>query len=433
MAQSFENVGKIPELRNRILYTLLMFLIFRLGVHITTPGVNAIALSEFFTKTNSNLFGLFNMFTGGALARFSIFSLGIMPYISSSIIFQMLPMVVPSLDRMQKEGEAGRKKLMQYIRYGTVGLALLQSIGISYGIESMRSPGGIPIVSNPGMPFMIVSVIALTAGTVFVMWLGEEISEHGIGNGISLIIFAGIVAAIPAATINTVKLTGAGEISPMFLVLVVVMMILVIGFIVFVESAQRRIPIQYAKKMVGRKLYSGQASYLPLKVNTPGVIPPIFAMSILLFPATIANFIKNPFFEGVSQYLNPNGLMYNVIFVALIFFFCYFYTAITFKVDEVADDLRKYGGNIPGIKPGKSTAGYIDRILNRVTFIGAVYVSAICVLPTILITKFRVPFYFGGTGLLIVVVVAMDTIVQIQSHLLYRNYDSLLKKASKKR
>lgn len=433
MAQSFENVGKIPELRNRILYTLLMFLVFRLGVHITTPGVNAIALSEFFNKANSNLFGLFNMFTGGALARFSIFSLGIMPYISSSIIFQMLPMVIPSLERMQKEGEAGRKKLMQYTRYGTVVLALLQSIGISYGIESMRSPGGISIVSNPGISFMIVSVITLTAGTIFVMWLGEEISEHGIGNGISLIIFAGIVAAIPAATINTMKLTGAGEISPMFLILVVAMMILVIGFIVFVESAQRRIPIQYAKKMVGRKLYSGQASYLPLKVNTPGVIPPIFAMSILLFPATIANFIKNPFFEGVSQYLNPNGLIYNLIFVALIFFFCYFYTAITFKVDEVADDLRKYGGNVPGIKPGKSTANYIDKILNRVTFIGAVYVSAICVLPTILITKFHVPFYFGGTGLLIVVVVAMDTIVQIQSHLLYRNYDSLLKKASKKK
>lgn len=431
MAQSFENLGKIPELRNRILYTLLMFIVFRIGVHITTPGVNPVALSQFFNQSNSNLFGLFNMFTGGALARFSIFSLGIMPYISSSIIFQMLPMVVPSLDRLQKEGEAGRKKFMQYTRYGTVILSLFQSIGISYGIEAMRSPSGIPVVMHPGMSFLIISVITLTAGTVFVMWIGEEISEHGIGNGISLIIFAGIVAAIPGAFMNTIKLVQAGEINIMLLILIIAFMIFVIGFIVFVESAQRRIPIQYAKKMVGRKLYSGQTSYLPLKVNTPGVIPPIFAMSILLFPATIANFIKIPAFEKVSEYLNPSGFIYNLIFVILIFFFCYFYTAITFKVDDVADDLRKYGGNIPGIKPGKSTSAFIDKILNRVTFIGAVYVSLICLLPTILVNKFHVPFYFGGTGLLIVVVVAMDTIVQIQSHLLYRNYDSLLKKASK--
>ncbi len=432
MTQSYENIGKIPELRNRILYTLLMFIVFRIGVHITTPGVNPVALSQFFNASNSNLFGLFNMFTGGALARFSIFSLGIMPYISSSIIFQMLPMVIPSLDRLQKEGEAGRKKFMQYTRYGTVLLALFQSIGISYGIMAMRSPDGLPVVMHPGASFLIIAVIALTAGTVFVMWIGEEISEHGIGNGISLIIFAGIVAAIPGAFMNTIKFVQAGEINIMLLILIVVFMIFVIGFIVFVESAQRRIPIQYAKKMVGRKLYSGQSSYLPLKINTPGVIPPIFAMSILLFPATIANFIKVPFFEKISEYLNPNGVFYNIIFVILIFFFCYFYTAITFKVDDVADDLRKYGGNIPGIKPGKSTSSFIDKILNRVTFIGAIYVSLICVLPTILIDKFHVPFYFGGTGLLIVVVVAMDTIVQIQSHLLYRNYDSLLKKASKK-
>jgi preprotein translocase subunit SecY len=432
MAQSFENLGKIPELRNRILYTLLMFIVFRIGVHITTPGVNPVALSQFFNASNSNLFGLFNMFTGGALARFSIFSLGIMPYISSSIIFQMLPMVIPSLDRLQKEGEAGRKKFMQYTRYGTVLLSLFQAIGISYGIEAMRSPEGLPVVTHPGMSFLIIAVIALTAGTIFVMWIGEEISEHGIGNGISLIIFAGIVAAIPGAFMNTIKMVQLGEINIMLLVLIVALMVLVIGFIVFVESAQRRIPIQYAKKMVGRKLYSGQTSYLPLKVNTPGVIPPIFAMSILLFPATIANFIKIPAFERVSEYLNPNGVLYNVVFVILIFFFCYFYTAITFKVDDVADDLRKYGGNVPGIKPGKSTSLFIDKILNRVTFIGAIYVSLICLLPTILINKFHVPFYFGGTGLLIVVVVGMDTIVQIQSHLLYRNYDSLLKKASKK-
>ena len=432
MAQSYENIGKIPELRNRILYTLLMFIVFRVGVHITTPGVNPIALSQFFNATNSNLFGLFNMFTGGALARFSIFSLGIMPYISSSIIFQMLPMVVPSLDRLQKEGEAGRKKFMQYTRYGTVLLSLFQSIGISYGIMAMRSPDGMRVVMHPGISFLIISVISLTAGTVFVMWIGEEISEHGIGNGISLIIFAGIVAAIPGAFMNTIKFVQTGEINIMLLILIAAFMILVIGFIVFVVSAQRRIPIQYAKKMVGRKLYSGQTSYLPLKINTPGVIPPIFAMSILLFPATIANFIKVPVFEKISEYLNPNGLIYNIFFVILIFFFCYFYTAITFKVDDVADDLRKYGGNVPGIKPGKSTASFIDKILNRVTFIGAIYVSLICLIPTILINKFHVPFYFGGTGLLIVVVVAMDTIVQIQSHLLYRNYDSLLKKASKK-
>ena len=432
MAQSFENLGKIPELRNRILYTLMMFIVFRIGVHITTPGVNPTALSQFFSASNSNLFGLFNMFTGGALSRFSIFSLGIMPYISSSIIFQMLPMVMPSLDRMQKEGEAGRKKFMQYTRYGAVVLSLFQSIGISYGIQAMRSPSGLPLVDHPGIDFMIISVIALTAGTTFIMWIGEEISERGIGNGISLIIFAGIVAAIPGAFVNTLKMVHLGEINVLLMVLIMAFMVLIIGFIVYVESAQRRIQVQYAKKMVGRKLYSGQSSYLPLKINTPGVIPPIFAMSILLFPATIANFIKIPFFESVSEYLNPSGLLYNLVFVILIFFFCYFYTAITFKVDDVADDLRKYGGNVPGIKPGKSTASYIDRILNRVTFIGAVYVSLIFLIPTILVNKFHVPFYFGGTGLLIVVVVAMDTIVQIQSHLLYRNYDSLLKKASKK-
>lgn len=432
MAQGFENLGKIPELRNRILYTLLMFVVFRVGVHITTPGVNPTALAQFFSASNSNLFGLFNMFTGGALARFSIFSLGIMPYISSAIIFEMLPMVIPSLDRLQKEGEAGRKKFMQYIRYGTVILSLFQAMGITYGIEVMRSPSGLPVVSHPGLSFMVISVIALTAGTVFVMWIGEEISEHGIGNGISLIIFAGIVAAIPAAFINALKMVRLGELNIMLLILIVAMMILVIGFIVFVESAQRRIPVQYAKKMVGRKLYSGQSSYLPLKVNTPGVIPPIFAMSILLFPTTIANFIKIPIFESVARYLNPAGVLYNAIYVILIFFFAFFYTAITFKVDNVADDLRKYGGNIPGIKPGKSTATYIDRILNRVTFIGATYVSLVCLLPTILINQIHVPFYFGGTGLLIVVVVAMDTIVQIQSHLLYRNYDGLLKKASRK-
>ncbi|HEC24699.1 MAG TPA: preprotein translocase subunit SecY, partial [bacterium] len=327
---------------------------------------------------------------------------------------------------------AGRKKFMQYIRYGTVILSLFQAMGITYGIEVMRSPSGLPVVNHPGLSFMVISVIALTAGTVFVMWIGEEISEHGIGNGISLIIFAGIVAAIPAAFINALKMVRLGELNIMLLILIVAMMILVIGFIVFVESAQRRIPVQYAKKMVGRKLYSGQSSYLPLKVNTPGVIPPIFAMSILLFPTTIANFIKIPIFEGISRYLNPAGVLYNAIYVILIFFFAFFYTAITFKVDNVADDLRKYGGNIPGIKPGKSTATYIDRILNRVTFIGAIYVSLVCLLPTILINQIHVPFYFGGTGLLIVVVVAMDTIVQIQSHLLYRNYDSLLKKASKK-
>jgi len=332
MAQSYENIGKIPELRNRILYTLLMFIVFRVGVHITTPGVNPVALSQFFSATNSNLFGLFNMFTGGALARFSIFSLGIMPYISSSIIFQMLPMVVPSLDRLQKEGEAGRKKFMQYTRYGTVLLSLFQSIGISYGIMAMRSPDGMRVVMHPGLSFLIISVISLTAGTVFVMWLGEEISEHGIGNGISLIIFAGIVAAIPGAFMNTIKFVQTGEINIMLLILIVAFMILVIGFIVFVESAQRRIPIQYAKKMVGRKLYSGQTSYLPLKINTPGVIPPIFAMSILLFPATIANFIKIPFFEKISEYLNPNGLIYNIFFVILIFFFCYFFDAFFNKL-----------------------------------------------------------------------------------------------------
>jgi preprotein translocase subunit SecY len=424
----FQSIFKIPELKKRILYTLGLLLVYRIGVHVPTPGIDAVALASFFERAQGTLLGLFDMFSGGALERLSVFALGIMPYISASIILQLLTVVIPHLERLSKEGQAGRKKITQYTRYGTVVLSIIQGFGISIGLETMAAPGGASVVISPGWGFRLMTVMTLTAGTAFIMWLGEQITERGIGNGISLIIFAGIVAGIPSATGNTFRLVSTGEMGIFLVILLLVMMVVVVGAIVFVEQGQRRIPVQYAKRVVGRRMYGGQSTHLPLKINTSGVIPPIFASSIIMFPATIASFINVPWMKTVADAMHPGNLIYNLIYVGFIFFFCYFYTAVTFNPVDVADNMKKYGGYIPGIRPGKRTADYIDKVLTRITLGGAIYVSAVCVLPSFLIQKFNVPFYFGGTALLIVVGVAIDTVAQMESHMLSRHYEGFLKK-----
>ena len=428
MVGGFQNIFKIPELKNRILFTFGMLMVYRIGCAVPTPGIDADALATFFARARGTLLGLFDMFSGGALERLSVFALGIMPYISASIILQLLTVVIPHLDRLSKEGESGRKKITQYTRYGTVILSIIQGFGISIGLESMSAPGGAAVVANPGWSFRFMTVLTLTAGTAFIMWLGEQITERGIGNGISLIIFAGIVARMPSAVGNTFRLMRTGEMGAFLALVLVVLMVVVVGIIIFVERGQRRIPVQYAKRIVGRRMYGGQSTHLPLRINTSGVIPPIFASSIIMFPATVANFIKVPWMQSVAQAMTPGGIVYNLVFVGFIIFFCYFYTAVTFNPVDVADNMKKYGGYIPGIRPGKRTADYIDRVLTRITFGGAIYVSAVCVLPTLLIAKFNVPFYFGGTALLIVVGVAIDTVSQMESHMLARHYEGFIKK-----
>jgi preprotein translocase subunit SecY len=425
--QGFQNIPKIPELKRRIFLTLLLLAVYRIGVHVPTPGIDAAALSAFFAQAKGTLFSFIDMFSGGAFERLSVFALGIMPYISSSIILQLLTVVVPHLERLSKEGEAGRKKITQYTRYGTVLLSLIQGFGISVGLERMTGPGGELVVLDPGWGFRMMTMITLTSGTAFIMWLGEQITERGIGNGISLIIFAGIVARMPTAVSNSIRLLRTGEMGIMVTIGLIVLMVAVIGVIIYVERGQRRIPVQYAKRIVGRRMYGGQSTHLPLKINTAGVIPPIFASSIIMFPATIANFLDHPWMKAVSDQLSPGSLIYELIYVGFIFFFCYFYTAVTFNPTDVADNMRKYGGYIPGIRPGKKTAEFVDRVLTRITFSGAIYVSAVCVLPSVLITKFNVPFYFGGTALLIVVGVALDTVGQIESHMLMRHYEGFMK------
>jgi len=425
--EAFQNIFKIPELKKRVLFSLGMLAVYRIGCHIPTPGIDRIALSHFFKQSQGTLLGLFDMFSGGALERLTVFALGIMPYISSSIIFQLLTVVVPAIEKMSKEGEAGRKKIIQYTRYGTVLLSIVQGMGVAVGLESMRGPAGELVVPSPGWGFRIITVITLTAGTAFVMWLGEQMSEKGIGNGISLIIFAGIVVNIPNALINTVKLVNAGQLSLFVLIFVVALMFAVIAAIVFVERGQRRLPIHYAKRVVGLKTFNAQTSHLPLKINMAGVIPPIFASSIIMFPATIANFINIPWVQNAAKSLSPGNLVYNIFFVAFIVFFCYFYTAVTFNPHDVAENIKKQGGYIPGIRPGKETSEFMDAVLSRLTFAGAIYISVVCVLPTILIGKFNLPFYFGGTALLIAVGVGMDTVAQIESHLITRNYEGFLK------
>ena len=422
------NTG-LSELKRRILFTFLLLAVYRVGIHVPIPGIDGQAMADFFSNAQNTLFGLFDMFSGGGLTRLSIFALGIMPYISASIIIQLLTVVSPELSRLNKEeGQAGKQKITQYTRYGTVLITLVQGIGIAIGLESMTSPTGAPIVIDPGWAFRIITVFTLTTGTIFLMWLGEQITEFGIGNGISLIIFAGIVAGLPSALGKSFRLLSTGEITLFVALFILIILVGVLLGIVFVERAQRRIPIHHAKRMVGRKMYGGQSSHLPLRLNTAGVIPPIFASSILMFPATIANFSSVEWLNELSAYIAPGSLLYNIIFVAMIVFFCYFYTAIIFDPKDIADNLKKQGGFIPGIRPGQKTKEYIDKVLSRLTFWGAIYVSIVCVLPMFLIQKFNVPFYYGGTALLIVVGVSMDTMNQIQSHLISRQYEGLMTK-----
>jgi preprotein translocase subunit SecY len=424
----FQNATRVPELRRRVLFTLAMLAVYRVGVAIPTPGIDGQALAAFFEQARNTMLGLVNMFSGGALERFSIFALGIMPYISSSIILQLLTVVFPYLEKLSKEGELGRRKITQYTRYGTIVLSVIQGTFISMGLERIQAPGGGSVVFHPGWAFRAMTVVTLTSGTAFIMWLGEQITERGIGNGISLIIFAGIVANFPSAAITTYQFFKEGEMSLFLVLFLVAFMIVIIGVIIFMERAARRIPVQYAKRVVGRKMYGGQTSHLPLKINPTGVIPPIFASSILIFPATIAQFIEHPYARMISDLLVPGTLVYDIVYVGLIIFFCYFYTAVTFNPTDVADNMKKYGGYVPGIRPGQRTAEYIDRILTRLTLSGAIYVSSVCILPTLLIRQVNVPFYFGGTALLIVVGVALDTVAQMETHLLTRNYEGFMKR-----
>jgi preprotein translocase subunit SecY len=422
----FANITKIPELRKRILFTLALLAIYRIGVFVTTPGVNRNVMKKIIAASSGSFLGLFNMFSGGALEQLSIFALGIMPYISASIILQLMTVVVPTLERLQKEGEQGRKKITQWTRYGTVILSLVQAFFIANWLEgNNRQYAHLgEVVINPGIGFKLMTVLTLTTGTAFIMWLGEQITERGIGNGISLIIFAGIVADMPDAATRLFSQSQGGEVKPFTLAFIGVLAIGVIAVIIYFERAQRRIPVQYAKRVVGRKQFGGTSTHLPLKVNTSGVIPPIFASSILMFPAQIASFLpQNRLMQDISSSLVPGDWRYNALYVILIIFFCYFYTAVTFNPVDVADNMKKYGGFIPGIRPGKKTAEYIDRVLSRVTFGGALYISAVCVLPSLLRKEFKVPFQFGGTALLIVVGVALDTVQQIETHLITRHYD----------
>jgi preprotein translocase subunit SecY len=427
MLEGFGNASRIPELRRRLTFTALMLAVYRIGVAVPTPGIDGQALANFFDQAKGTLFGWANLFSGGALERFSVFALGIMPYISVAIILDLLKIASPYIDELYKEGEAGRRKITQYTRYGTVGLAIVQGGMIAFSLQKLQAPGGGSIVLNPGPMFILMTVLTVTAGTMFVMWIGEQITERGIGNGISLIIMAGIVARLPSALASTSEFVKEGEMSLFVLILIVVIAIGVTAGIVYIETAQRRIPIQYARRVQGRRVYGGQTSHLPLKINTSGVIPPIFASSILMFPATIAQFLPQAK-DIANRYLMPGTLVHTLLYVGFIVFFCYFYTAVTFNPVDVADNLKKYGGFIPGIRPGRFTADYIDRILSRITLGGAIYVSAVCVLPTILVARFNVPFYFGGTALLIVVGVALDTVAQIETHLLTRNYEGFMKR-----
>jgi len=425
--EGFQNASRVPELRRRLLFTLAMLAVYRIGVAVPTPGIDSKALAELFEQMGSNVLGLVNLFSGGALEQFSIFSLGIMPYISASIILQLMTLVIPQLERLSKEGEVGRRKITQYTRYLTVGLALLQSGFISIGLEKASSPGGAPVVLEPGIGFKLMTMITLSSGTAFIMWLGEQISERGIGNGISLIIFAGIVSRLPSALMVTAGLVREGEMNPLILIALLAFMVGVIGVIIFVERGQRRIPVQYAKRMVGRRMYGGQSSHLPLKVNTAGVIPPIFASSLLVLPGTLVGLFEAQWAQTFADFLQPGSVLYNVLYVGLIIFFCYFYTAVQFKTDDVAENMKKFGGFIPGIRPGPRTAEYIDRVLARITLGGALYISAVCLLPDLMIRQFNVPFYFGGTALLIVVGVALDTVAQIETHLLTRSYQGFMR------
>jgi len=428
---NFGAFAKATELKKRIWFTLGALIIYRLGTYIPLPGIDPNILADIFRQSSGGILDMFNMFSGGALHRMTIFALNIMPYISASIIIQLMTAVSPTLETMKKEGESGRKKLNQYTRYLTVLLATVQAYGMAVGLQGMTGSSG-PAVANPGIFFIATTVITLVGGTVFLMWLGEQITARGVGNGISLIIFAGIVAELPRALVGTLELGRTGALSSVFIVILLLMAVGVIFFIVFMERAQRRLIVQYPKRQVGNRMFGGESSHLPLKLNTSGVIPPIFASSLLLLPLTLAGFSggQGPEWLGlITTYLGHGQPLYIILYVALIVFFCFFYTAIVFNPVETADNLKKYGGFIPGIRPGKNTADYLDYVLTRLTVVGAAYLSVVCLLPEILISQYAVPFYFGGTSLLIVVTVTMDTVAQIHSHLLAHQYEGLIKKA----
>jgi preprotein translocase subunit SecY len=428
MIGGVQNIARIKELRNRILFSFGMLAIYRLGAFVVTPGINPDVIRSFFQQMQGTMFGLFSMFSGGALEQLSIFSLGIMPYISASIIFQLLTVVIPHLETLKKEGEQGRKKINQYTRYATIGLALFQSMLIAVALEKGQFGQG--AVAFPGWGFRLMCMITLTTGTAFIMWLGEQITERGIGNGISLIIFAGIVINIPSGIGQLLALIRTDQFSILQTLTFAVIGVAVIGFVVVVERGQRRIPIQHARRVVGKRVQQGGMSYFPLRVNTAGVIPAIFASSLLLFPFTIGQFTDNPGVQSfIDTYLNPASMVYQAVYISLIVFFCYFYTAIMINPDDVAENIKKSGAYVPGIRPGKNTADYINRVLTRVTLVGAIYMSAVCVLPTLLAVKMNIPFYFGGTALLICVGVGLDTIGQIEAHLVSRQYEGFVRGA----
>ncbi|MBO4318722.1 MAG: preprotein translocase subunit SecY [Mailhella sp.] len=428
-----DRVSPNRELGTKLLWTFALLCCYRVGVHIPVPGVDTSALAHFFASLQGSVFALLDMFSGGGLRNVSVFALGIMPYISASIILQLMQVISPEVKRLAKEeGQAGRRKITQWTRYLTVGITIVQGFGIAALLEGMMSPENTPVVTNPGLEFRLVTVATLCAGTILIMWLGEQITAHGIGNGISLIIFSGIVVGIPGALARSFQLISAGDMNIIFAVFLLAAMLAVTVGIVFMERAQRRIPIHYAKRQMGRKVYGGQTTHLPLRINTAGVIPPIFAQSLLLFPATVAGFSHADWIQRVVSWFQPTSILYNIIFVGLIFFFCYFYTAIIFDPKDIAENLRKAGGFIPGIRPGEKTREYIDTVLGRLTLWGGVYISAVSVLPMLLIAQFNVPFYFGGTSLLILVGVAIDFMGQVESLMISNQYKSVLDRTKKR-
>ncbi len=432
MNRNIGAIPRIPELNKRLLFTALMLIIYRFGVFVPLPGIDPEQIVKLFEETRGTIFDILNMFSGGALERASVFALGVMPYITSSIIMSLLVKAFPSLEAMQKEGEAGRRKINQYSRYGTVLICIVQGFMLAVTLEGGMGTGS-AVVKEAGWTFRIMTVLTLTAGSLFVMWIGEQITERGIGNGISLIIAASILVGIPGALWNIVRLISTGEMTVFGVVLIFLLLVAIVAFIVFVERSYRKIPVQYPRRVVGRKVYGGQSSHLPLKTNTAGVIPPIFASSLLIFPATVLTFVNVPFLRDMSDLLFDNLIVYNIIFAALIIFFAYFYTAIIYNPDDLAENLRKNGGFIPGIRPGKKTSEYIDRILGRITFIGAVYVAFVCVIPSFLQREpFNLPFYFGGTSLLIVVGVTLDFVQQVESFLITHSYEGFVRKRGMK-
>jgi preprotein translocase subunit SecY len=432
MSRNIGAIPKIPELNRRLLFAALMLVVYRLGVFVPTPGIDPEELIKLFEQTKGTIFDILNLFSGGALERASIFALGVMPYITSSIIMSLLVKAFPTLEAMQKEGEAGRRKINQYSRYGTVLICIIQGLMLAITLEGGLGSGA-SVVRDPGWMFRFTTVMTLTAGTLFVMWIGEQISERGIGNGISLIIAASILTRMPAALWDSVRLIETGELTVFGMLLLFVFMAFIVGFIVYFERSYRKIPVQYPRRVVGRKVYGGQASHLPLKVNTAGVIPPIFASSLMIFPATILSFVNIPYLRDITDVFLGQGFIYNSMYAGLIIFFAYFYTAVIYNPDDLADNLRKNGGFIPGIRPGKKTADYIEKILGRITFIGAIYVAAVCVLPSILQgAPFNIPFFFGGTSLLIVVGVTLDTVQQIESFLITHSYEGFIRKRGMK-